>query len=140
MERGDSRRQQAKKNGTLGSSDDDNSEPADIERLLGIAMGCIGMSMDDFCRCVPSEFYEAYEAWSEMRESTERGRWERMRMQCLCSLQPYSKDRLRAQDIMQFPWEQENTSGDGAADKHAEVSHEEMMARYREAKQRMGLD
>lgn len=30
-----------------------------------------------------------------------------MRMQCLCSLQPYSKKQLRAQDFMKFPWESE---------------------------------
>lgn len=104
-------------------------------------MGCMGMSMNDFCRCIPSEFYEAYEAWIEMREAQERGAWERMRMQCLCSLQPYSKDRLRAQDIMRFPWEEESEERRVKSEESSSpsLSHEEMMARYREAKQRMGL-
>jgi len=121
---------------------------------MGIAMGCMGMSMDDFCRCTPSEFYEVYESWGDMRTMDERARWERARMQCLCSLQPYSKSRLRPQDIMQFPWETAGSEGrrasgseerrvkseesDGASEQK-ELSHEEIMARYREAKKRAGL-
>lgn len=106
-------------------------------------MGCIGMSMDDFCQCVPSEFYETYEAWQEMRGGMERGAWERMRMQCLCSLQPYSKTQLKPRDIMQFPWESEElrakSEESSCLSGREQLSHEEMMARYREAKKRMGL-
>lgn len=100
-------------------------------------MGCMGMSMDDFCRCIPSEFQAAYEAWSEMREKEEQSRWERMRMQCLCSLQPYSKTKLRASDLMEFPWEK--PSADEKRPQRKELSREEIMERYREAKKQMGL-
>lgn len=114
-----------------------------MERLLGIAMGCMGMSMDDFCRCTPSEFNEAYEAWGECQERLERGAWERMRMQCLCSLQPYSSKKLRAEDLMRFPWEvksEEVRVKNSLADKgQEEMSHEEVMERYREAAKRAGL-
>ena len=113
---------------------------------MGIAMGCMGMSMDDFCRCTPSEFYEVYESWGDMRTMDERARWERARMQCLCFLQPYSKSRLRPQDIMQFPWETAGSEGrsvkneeSSCASEQKELSHEEIMARYREAKKRAGL-
>ena len=112
-------------------------------------MGCMGMSMDDFCRCAPSEFYAAYEAWSEMRQQDDRGRWERARMQCLCTLQPYSKKQLKAEDIMQFPWDEEanadvsnsTNSGDGSSSPSREngLSHEELMARYRKAREKAGL-
>ena len=104
-------------------------EESDIEELLGIAMGCIGMSMDDFCRCTPSEFRATWNVWHEMHEQRERGAWERMRMECLCTLQPYSNKSLEAKDIMQFPWDAEkNEKETGKIDK------EEMMRRYREAK------
>ena len=63
--------------------------------------------MDDFCRCTPSEYYAAYEAWHGAVDAAERGKWERVRMQCLCILQPYSKDKLKARDIMQFAWDKE---------------------------------
>ena len=111
-----------------------------------MAMGCMGMSMNDFCRCAPSEFHEAYEAWSQMQESRERSQWERMRLQCLCSLQPYSKDRLSPRDIMRFPWEEEGEEEEGTNEKspcqerQRELSHEEVMARYREAAKRAGLN
>lgn len=109
-----------------------------MERLLGIAMGCMGMSMDDFCRCTPSEFNEAYEAWGECQERLERGAWERMRTQCLCSLQPYSSKKLRAEDLMRFPWEEEQKKSP-CQEVQEELSHEEVMARYREAAKRAGL-
>ena len=110
-------------------------------------MGCMGMGMDDFCRCAPSEFYEAYAAWAEMEQRRERAAWERMRMQCLCSLQPYSKARLRADDVMQFPWdgereEKEKEKGDKEAhgpSRQGEMSREEIMERYRKARERAGM-
>ena len=110
-----------------------------MEHLLGIAMGCIGMSMDDFFRCTPSEFYAAYEAWNEMQTSRERGRWERIRMQCLCSMQPYSKSKLTPQDIMRFSWEERGKSEEERVKNKKPMSREEIMERYRAAKKRAGL-
>ena len=55
----------------------------------------------------PSEFYEIWKAWSEGEQRRERGAWERMRMECLCTLQPHSKTKLAAKDLMTFPWEKE---------------------------------
>ena len=60
-----------------------------------------------------------------------------MRMQCLCSLQPYAKKRLEAQDIMKFPWEEDKHLSE--VEKKDELSREDIMARYREAKKRAGL-
>ena len=91
-------------------------------------MGCMGMGMDDFCRCTPSEFRVTWDVWHEMHEQRERGAWERMRMQCLCALQPYSTKNLEAKDILCFPWDEGNEK------KEEEISKEEMMRRYREAK------
>lgn len=105
-------------------------------------MGCMGMSMDDFCRCTPSEFYAAYSAWQEYRDGEARSQWERTRMQCLCMLQPYSKKRLRAQDVMQLPWDERGKGLSGKAESteaQKALSHEELMARYRAAKKRMGI-
>lgn len=96
-------------------------------------MGCIGMSYDCFCRCTPSEFHAVWQAWSEMREADERGAWERMRMQCLCSLQPYSQKRLKASDVMELPWDEKPKDA-------APVSDEELMRRYEAARKRMGLE
>jgi hypothetical protein len=96
-------------------------------------MGCIGMSMEDFCRCTPSEFYGVWHAWSEREQRLERGAWERMRMECLCSLQPHSKKKLAARDLMTFPWEKE-------AEREKEtLTAEELRERMERAKARYGL-
>lgn len=97
-------------------------------------MGCVGMSMDDFCRCTPSEFQEVFEAWNTLRENQEHTAWERVRMQCLCSLQPYSKKQLSASDIMEFPWEKKAQPSERSAE-----STEDIKARYEAVKKRMGL-
>lgn len=105
------------------------------------------MSLDDFARCTPSEFYAAYEAWNDMRTRDERSRWERTRMQCLCALQPYSKRTLRAQDVMRFPWDGESEEGrvkssgseEGRVKIEEALSREEIMERYRKARERAGL-
>ena len=70
-------------------------------------MGCMGMTMDDVMRCTPSEFWSAYEAWHERNEDQEHAECERVRMMCLCTLQPHSQKKLSARDIMQFPWDKE---------------------------------
>lgn len=90
--------------------------------------------MDDFCRCTPSEFHEVYASWLEDSERRERGMWERMRMECLCMLQPHSKKRLEASDIMLFPWEKDQKSGN-----EVKMDKEETLRRYREAKVAAGL-
>lgn len=101
---------------------------------MGIALGCIGMSMQDFERCTPSEFKAIFDAWNRGRERLERSEWERVRMSCLCALQPYSKKKLNATDIMKFPWEKQEANNE-----RREETREEVNARYEEAKRRFGL-
>ena len=75
-------------------------------------------------------------------ERREQSEWERLRMSCLCMLQPYSKKRLRAEDVMRFPWETESR---GSAVSHRgqsnniTLSAEEMEARREAAIARYGL-
>lgn len=92
--------------------------------------------MEDFSRCTPSEFREVFDAWNKLREVQEHSQWERVRMQCLCSLQPYSKNKLKASDVMTFPWEQEQKE---VVEVKEELSREEKMARFRAAAAQWGL-
>lgn len=101
---------------------------------MGIALGCIGMSMQDFERCTPSEFKATFDAWNELHERDGRIEWERVRMLCFCSLQPFSKKELSLTDVMVFPWEKEETKNE-----RREETREEVMARYEKAKRRLGL-
>lgn len=101
------------------------------------AVGCVGMSLDDFCRCTPSEFYAVWHAWHETLQWQDRSQWERTRTECLCMLQPYSRQKLTAQDVMTFSWDPEENTQPAA--ERPQLTHEEEMARYREAKRRLGL-
>lgn len=106
--------------------------------LEGIALGCMGMRTDDFMACTPSEFNAAYDAWHKTMEDRDRRDWERARMICLCNLQPYSEKKLKATDIMRFPWDKkepehtipkQKTAEELAADKE----------RYEKEKEKRGL-
>lgn len=121
-----------------GIDDRNDEDPVGIEELLGIAMGCMGMSMMDFCLCTPSEFYETWKVWNEMQLRREREAWERARMECLCTLQPWSKKRLKARDVMRFEWD--DNSVDSKCSRSNEMSREEIMKRYREARRKVGME
>lgn len=75
--------------------------------MLGIAVGCIGMSIEDFCRCTPLEFESIYNAWHEHEESVIQEEWERVRLATTILLQPNSKKRLYPKDVMKLPWDTE---------------------------------
>lgn len=97
-----------------------------------MATGCIGLGIDDFERCTPSEFRAIVEAWSNQRQNAERCEWERARMQCLCMLQPHSRRQLAATDVMRFPWEDD-------ADDDETLTADEIRKRFEEVKREMGL-
>ncbi len=94
------------------------------------------MSIKDFDACTPSEFKAIADSWKQCYESQERVMWERMRYQCLCILQPHSKNHLRPIDILQFPWEETHNT---TSHKTHEISNEEIKKRNAEAKRRYGL-
>lgn len=73
--------------------------------MLGIALGCMGMSMNDFGRCTPYEFSAIYKAWQEREQRQERESWEQTRFLACCMLQPHSKRKLLPSDVCRFSWE-----------------------------------
>ena len=97
-----------------------------------MALGCAGMSADDFCRCTPSEFDEVMKAWHAREERRERMGWEQVRTVCLFALQPYSKKPLEAKEILRFAWDEDEAKPEA-------LSREEIMARYAAALSRRGL-
>ena len=101
---------------------------------MGMALGCIGMSRDDFERCTPAEFHQVWQRWAEARRDAERGEWDRTRVLALFAVSPYTKGSLRAHDILPFPWDDEQTEG-----RREEPSREELHARFEAAKKRLGL-
>jgi hypothetical protein len=92
----------------------------------------MGMRLNDFEQCTPFEFSAIAKAWHDNEERHERGEWERSRMQCMCMLQPYSKKQLKPHDVMRFSW-------DGGDNKDEDLSRDEIMKRFEEAKERYKL-
>ena len=61
---------------------------------LGFALGCVGLSLPDFCALTPSEFRAVCDAWGRRNEGLEQGAWERMRLLATITIQPHVKKRL----------------------------------------------
>lgn len=72
---------------------------------MGIALGCIGLSYDDFCRCYPDEYYSIAKAWHEMRDAEMKADWERMRLLATITIQPHTKRKITAQKLVPLPWD-----------------------------------
>ncbi len=90
------------------------------------------MTVDDFCRCTPSEFRAVYEGWAEAEKRRERAAWERARLQCTCMLQPYSKDILEPQDVFRFTWEKNEDDSEN-------LSAKEIWEKFEKVKKEQGL-
>lgn len=99
-------------------------------------MGCMGMSMDDFCRCTPSEFSQVWKCRLQQETRLERSAWERSRWVATCMVQPYSKKSLGVKDLAVFPWEKEEPTKQSAK---PAMSTEEIKARYKNALKKFGF-
>lgn len=72
---------------------------------MGIALGCIRLSYDDFCKCYPDEFLSICLAWQDMRDAEVKSDWERMRLLATISVQPHIKRKITAQKLIPLPWD-----------------------------------
>ena len=73
---------------------------------MGFAVGCVGMSLQDFELCTPSEFFEVAEQWRKLREEESKEGWEKARFLAAAMLQPYSRKQLNPEDVAKFPWDE----------------------------------
>jgi hypothetical protein len=73
--------------------------------MIGMAVGVIGLSLDDTYRLTPSEFNSICAAWGQHNEQMQRMSWEQARFIGHCAILPHSKKGLRPQDIVLFDWE-----------------------------------
>ena len=72
---------------------------------MGLAMGCVGMCLNDFCRLTPLEFTAVFEAWQQKETYAERRGWEQARFLACSILKPYSKRSLELTDVCRFSWD-----------------------------------
>ena len=97
----------------------------------------MGMSLQDFDRCTPLEFEKIFEMWHEARQLSVRTSWEQIRQLALCMLQPWSKEELRAEDVMVFSWERAAATPQHSG--QAAMTPEERRRHYEEVKKARGL-
>lgn len=75
--------------------------------MFGIALGCIGLSYDDFCKMSFEEFAAVYNAYAEQRDTEFKDKWVRMRMLATIVIQPHlaKGKKLTPEKLLPFPWE-----------------------------------
>lgn len=103
--------------------------------MLGIAVGCIGMSYDGFCALEPEEFTSIYKAYGARETQLYREDWERVRILGYMCVQPYAKKGLTPRKLLSFPWDN-RPEGETERAKAETLSKEEALEMF---KKRMSL-
>lgn len=75
---------------------------------MGFAVGCIGMSYDDFCGYDFDEFDAICKAYNDKSRTDMQEEWERMRMLATINIQPHIKNNITPRKLLPFPWDSEN--------------------------------
>lgn len=96
---------------------------------MGLAIGCFGMSMADFCNCDFDEFESISKSWHEMTEYREREEWERMRILAAICIQPHTKKRITPKQLIRMPWDHEKPKRNAP-----EISLEQQRKRFEKIK------
>lgn len=83
------------------------NEDLTADELTGIALGQMGLGLEDFLSLTPFEFAEAWQKWVKQREHEQQQEWERVRMQVFWTLCPPQEKQITIYDINRFPWEKD---------------------------------
>lgn len=112
-----------------------NGRSVAIYDLLGLAVGCIGMSYDDFCKCTFGEFESICKAWREVTDGQNRDAWERARTVAAIAIQPHIKRKITPRQLLPLPW-------DKAPQRHKaetpQLTAEEKQKRFEDMARRLG--
>lgn len=78
--------------------------------LFGVALGCIGLSYDDFCKMDFDEFASVYAAYADQRDAAVKDEWSRMRLLATISIQPHlaKGKRVTPEKLLPFPWDRDH--------------------------------
>ena len=108
-------------------------ESPTIAGLLGYALGCVGMRLDDFERMTPDEFSAVCEAHAKTREADSRESWEQTRALAYTLSGPYMKHKTTVQRFWPLPWDEKKEKR--GADRVV-MSREEQKRRFEELARR----
>lgn len=70
-----------------------------------MAIGVIGLSLDDACGLTLEEFNAVYDEWNTLETARYRAGWEQARFMAHCALMPNAKKRFLPTDLVQFDWD-----------------------------------
>ena len=81
----------------------------DILELLGVGIGCVGLSYSDFCALTPVEFDSVCGQWGKMEESRFKRMCENARLSAFFSVRTKVKEGVSfsPRDLGLFGWEQD---------------------------------
>ena len=101
--------------------------------MLGYALGCVGMRLDDFERMTPDEFSAVCEAHAKTREADSHESWEQTRALAYTLSGPYMKHKTTVQRFWPLPWDEKKEKR--GADRVV-MSREEQKRRFEELARR----
>lgn len=113
-------------------------ESTEIERLIGIAVGLIGMDYDTFIRLTPDEFNAVFNAWKEKRDAKEQDEWNRMRLLATITVSPHCKNKIHPEKLLPLPWDKAQKKPAIQAGVKI-LSREERRERIKRLKERMNV-
>ena len=76
-----------------------------------MALGCIGLSYDDFCALSPAEFNQVHRSWAERERERLHGDWERTRVMATIFVQPHLKKTVDPRKLLPLPWDAKPKKG-----------------------------
>lgn len=83
-----------------------------------------------FYDLLPREWSNMVNGWNEFENRKEKSEWERTRWQTTLLLNPHTKKRIKAKDLIVFPWETQDKK------KHKVWTRGEILAEINERKER----
>lgn len=98
---------------------------------MGIALGLIKLSYDDFCRLTPTEFEHIYKAYNDKEDADYKDAWGRMRLAATVLLQPHAKRKIVPEKVIIFPWEKKKSNKPAISKEQDKARFEKLMARIK---------
>lgn len=104
---------------------------------MGIALGGMGLSYDDFCKLDFNEFAAVYNAFAVQRDTDFKDDWARMRMLATIVIQPHlaKGKKLTPEKLLPFPWEK---IGSVKKNKGLDLTPEQQRKRMAELVKKLG--
>jgi len=112
------------------SSSSSDEKKMSIADYLGFALGCVGMSLDDFCRLRQEELESVLKSYTSQRDFIIHDGWERMRHHAAVSIQPHVRKKIRARDLFHFGWDVPDDAKGRCRKESVPLSASESKARF----------